>query len=257
MWRAPRICAGAYIVCILHVPAWRHCQKSWPILSLNFYADDTQLYWSFKLHDQAPSVQAIESCLNDIDAWMLANMLKLNRDKTELLVIGPKHKVNPPIKDIHVAGEYIEFSNNARNIGVIFYSHVNLEKHVMNTGKTAFYHLRNIAKIRNCLSQDNAETLVHAFISSKLDFCNALLYGLPQSVIDRLQYVKNCTARLVTRTRSSEHITLVLRRLHWLPIRQRITYKILLLTYKALNGMAPKYIADLLQPYTPTRQLRS
>ena len=102
-----------------------------------------------------------------LDAWMLADVLKLNRDKTELLVTGPKHKVNPPIKGIHVAGEYIEVSNNARNIGVNFDSHVNLEKHVMNTCKTAFYHLRNIAKIRNCLSQDNAETLVHAFISSK------------------------------------------------------------------------------------------
>ena len=66
---------------------------------------------------------------------------------------------------------------------------------------TAFHHLRNIAKIRNCLSQDNAETLVHAFMSSKSDFCNALLYGLPQSVIDTLQYVQNWAARLVTRTR--------------------------------------------------------
>ena len=80
---------------------------------------------------------------------MLADVLKLNRDKTELLVIGTKHKVNPPIKGIHVASEYIEVSNNARNIGVIFDSHVNLEKHVMNTCKTAFYHLRYIAKIRN------------------------------------------------------------------------------------------------------------
>ena len=148
------------------------------------------------------------------------------RDKTELLVIGPKHKVNPAIKGIHVAGEYIAVSNNARNIGVTFDSHVNLEKHVMNTCKTAVSHLQNIAKIRNSLSQDNAETLVHAFISSQLDFCNAFLYGLPQSVIDRLQYVQNCAARLVTRTRSSEHITPVLRRLHWLPVRQRITYKI-------------------------------
>ena len=122
----------------------------------------------------------------------------------------------------------------------------------------AFYHLRNIAilLIRNSLSQEDAETLVHAFISSKLGFCSALLYGLPKSVIDRLQYVQNCAARLVTRTRSSEHITPVLRRLHWLPVRQRITYKILLLTYKGLNGMAPRYITDLLQPYTPTRQLR-
>ena len=85
-------------------------------LSCHFYADDTQLYCSFKRHDQVASVKVIESCLNDIDAWMLANMLKLNRDKTELLVIGPKHKVNPPIKGIHVAGDYIEVSSIARNI---------------------------------------------------------------------------------------------------------------------------------------------
>ena len=84
-----------------------------------------------------------------------------------------------------------------------------------------------------------------------------LFYRLSQSVIDRLQYLQNCAAQLVTRTWSSEHITPVLRRLHWLPVRQRITYKILLLTYKALNSMAPKYMADLLQPYTPTRQVRS
>ena len=225
-------------------------------LLCHFYADGT-CYCSFKLHDQAASVQAIESCLNDTVAWMLANMLKLNRDKTELLMVGPKHQVNPPIKGIHVAGEFIEVSNNARKIGVIFDSHVNLEKHVINTCKTAFYHLRNIAKKRNCLSQDDAETLVHAFISSKLDFCNAHLLGLPQSPIDRLQYVQNCAARLMTRTRNLEHITPVLRRLHWLPVRQRITYKILLLTCKSMNNMGSKYIADLLQPYTPMRQLRS
>ena len=106
----------------------------------------------------------VQICAKSIN-WLLRPIPKIHR--IELLVIGPKHKVNPPIKGIHVAGEYIEVSNNARNIGVIFYAHVNLEKHVINTCKTAFYHLRNIAKIRNCLSQDNAETLVHAFISSK------------------------------------------------------------------------------------------
>ena len=130
-------------------------------------------------------------------------------------MIGPKHKVNPPIKGIYVAGDYIEASSSPRNIGVIFDSQVNLEKHVMNTCKMAFYHLRNIVRIRNCFSRDDAETLVHTFISSKLDFCNALLYGLPKSVINRLQYVQNCAALLVTRTQSSEHITPVLRGLHW------------------------------------------
>ena len=130
-------------------------------------------------------------------------------------MIGPKHKVNPPIKGIHVAGDYIGASSSARNIGVIFDSQVNLEKHVMNTCKMAFYHLQNIARIRNCLSQDDAETLVHAFISSKLDFCNALLYGLPKSVIDKLQYVQTlCSSigdqntKLRTRNTSSSKITL-------------------------------------------------
>ena len=111
------------------------------------------------------------------------------------------------------------------------------------------------SKGKKLLSQDNAETLGYAFISSKLAVI--LFYHLSQSVIDRLQYVQNCAAQLVTRTWSSEHITPVLRRLHWLPVRQWITYEILLLMYKALNGMASKYIADLLQPYTPMKQLRS
>ena len=88
-------------------------------------------------------------------------------------------------------------------------------------------------------------------------FCNALLYGLQRSVLDRLQYVQNCAARLVSRTRSSEHITTELRQLHWLPIKQLIAYKILLLTYKATNGMDPKYMVDPLERFTPKSQLRS
>ena len=127
---------------------------------------------------------------------MHADMLKLNTDKTELLVIGPKRKVNRPIKGIYVAGDYNEASSSARNVGVIFDPHVNLEKHVMNTCKMAFYHLRNMARIRNSIRT----MLVEAFISSKGDFCNTLLYGLPKSVTDRLQYVQTCAARLVTRT---------------------------------------------------------
>ncbi len=134
---------------------------------------------------------------------------------------------------------------------------MNLEQHVKDVCKSAFYHIQNISKIRDCLTQNDTETLVHAFISSKLDFCNALPYGLPQCVIDKLQRVQNLAARLVTRTRKYEHITpvLSLMDLHWLPVEQRIKYKILLLTYKSLNGMAPKYLSDL-HRHNPTRQLQ-
>ena len=129
-------------------------------LSCHFYADDTQLYCSFKLHDQAAPVQATESWLNDIGAWMLANMLKLNRDKTELLVIGPKHKVNPPIKGIPVVGEYIEVSNNARNIGVIFDSHVNYVQNTTSYVQSTEWHGAKIySRSPSALYSDEAITI--------------------------------------------------------------------------------------------------
>ena len=119
-----------------------------------------------------------------------------------------------------------------------------------------FFHLRNIAKIREYLSTADTETLVHAFITSKLDSCNSLLYGLPESLIDRLQNVQNSATRLITRNKKIDHITLVMKRLHWLPIKQRIVYKIPLITYKALNGLGPSYICDMLQPLQSTINLR-
>ena len=96
--------------------------------------------------------------------------------------------------------------------------------------------IRNIRKIRYCLSLADTEKLLHAFITSKLDNTNSLLYGQPKFLIDHLQNVQNVAARVVTRTRKYDHVKPILKQLHWLPVRQRIDYRILLLTYKALNG---------------------
>ncbi len=131
------------------------------------------------------------------------------------------------------------------------------EKHISNVTKTAFFHLRNIAKQRNMLPVSDAEKLVHAFMTSRLDYCNALLGGCPASSINKLQVVQNAAARVLTRSRKYDHITPILQSLHWLPIKYRISYKILLLTYKALNGLAPAYLTSLLSHYNPSRSLRS
>jgi hypothetical protein len=125
---------------------------------------------------------------------------------------------------------------------------MSLDQHVTNICKTCFFHLRKIAKIRDYLSTADTETLVNSLITSKLDSCNSLLYGLPKFMIDRLQNVQNSAARLIARRRKFDHITPVMKELHWLPVSQRIIYKILLITYKALNGLAPSYIRDMLQP---------
>ena len=90
-----------------------------------------------------------------------------------------------------------------------------------------------------------------------MNSCNSLLYGLPQHLISRLQSIQNTAARVVTRTRKFDHITPVLKQLHWLPVRYRIVFKILLLVYKALNGTAPSYISELLKYHTSERKLRS
>ena len=100
-------------------------------------------------------------------------------------------------------------------------------------------------------------TIIHAFVTSKLDYCNSLLSGITDELLAKLQKIQNTAARIVTKTRKFEHITPVLKKLHWLPMRQRIQFKILLVTYKALNDKAPSYIRDLLHPYEPTRSLRS
>ena len=118
-------------------------------------------------------------------------------------------------------------------------------------------HLRRIAAIRRMLTTQAAEQLIHAFITSRLDFCNSLLYGLPQNTLNRLQLVQNAAARLLTGQKKSAHITPILHRLHWLPVKHRIQYKIILLTFKALHGSAPPYVQNLLQLRTVRPGLRS
>ena len=126
-----------------------------------------------------------------------------------------------------------------------------------NVGRASFYHLRNRSKIRRYLSQDTTEILIHAYITSKLDNCNSLLNGLPAYMINKLQTIQNAAARIVTFTKKTEHITPVLRKLHWLPVQYRIIFKVLLLVYKGLNGLAPANIVELLHYRISSRSLRS
>ena len=114
-----------------------------------------------------------------------------------------------------------------------------------------------IGKLRRFLDQANTERLVHAFVTTHLDYCNSLYVNLPQTHIAPLQRIQNTAARLVSRTKKSDHITPVLRSLHWLPMVQRIQFKVLTITYKVKHGLAPKYISELLVPKNPSRVLRS
>ncbi|XP_060758375.1 uncharacterized protein LOC132869034, partial [Neoarius graeffei] len=229
----------------------KHC------ISFHCYADDTQLYVSAK-PDERHQLNKIEECVKDIRHWMLINFLLLNSDKTEVLVLGP-HKARSKFSDYTVTLDGLSVSSRAavKDLGVIIDPSLSFETHIDNITRIAFFHLRNIAKIRNLMSLHDAEKLVHAFVTSRLDYCNALLSGCSNKCINKLQLVQNAAARVLTRTRKYDHITPVLSTLHWLPIKFRIDYKILLLTFKALNGLAPQYLSELLLLYDPPRLLRS
>ena len=123
--------------------------------------------------------------------------------------------------------------------------------------KSCHHQLRNIGNIRKYLSTEAATNLIHAFISSRLDYSNSLLTGLPDSEIKKLQKVQNNAARILTRTKKYDHITPVLKNLHWLTMRKRIEFKVLILAYKCLNNLAPPYLMELLEVYEPSRTLRS
>ena len=117
--------------------------------------------------------------------------------------------------------------------------------------------LRSIGHIRHYLTNEATKTLVHSFVTSRLDCNNSLLYGVPQRNLQKLQMLQNAAARLVTRAPRRCHISQILQDLHWLTVENRIKFKLLLLTYKALNDSSPSYITDLLSPYVPARNLRS
>ena len=132
-----------------------------------------------------------------------------------------------------------------------------MKDHIQTLCKSAMTAIRCISKIRNFLSNQAALTLVHSFVTSRIDSCNSLLFGLPSIEIHRVQMLQNIAARLVTRTPRSQSISQTLKKLHWLPIEKRIIFKLLLLTYKAQQGLAPSYPTDILTPYQPARHLRS
>ena len=228
-------------------------------IRIHMYADDTQLYLTFDPANYDEAIQKMEACLRDMKDWMAKNHLKLNEDKTEFMVLGQKsqtRKIQSP-HTIMVGNATITAAAKAKNIGAVMDCQLNMTDHINHISRSCYMHLRNIGKIRPNLTEDSAATLVHAFITSKLDNANSLLYGIPDSATRKLQLIQNNAARIVTRSKKFDHITPILKRLHWLPVKWRIHYKVCLMTFKCLHGKAPSYLAEMLTPYEPARALRS
>ena len=203
------------------------------------YADDTQLFISLTSHDQHVSVACLERCLSRLNEWFCVNGLALNPDKSEAIWLSTyqRSRTLPPHKSVDVAGTRVQTTDTLKTLGVTLDSRLTFQHHVSSICKSCFFHIRAFRHIRPALTHDMAKSVAVSLVGSRLDYANSLLYGTSQGNLHRLQRIQNTLAKLVCpgHTHSSE----ALRSLHWLPIRQRIDFKIATLTFKLLNLALP------------------
>ncbi|XP_070560261.1 uncharacterized protein [Ptychodera flava] len=185
-------------------------------------------------------------------------MLILNDEKTEVVQFSSRLRSDAvKLSSLRIGESDIAPSATVRNLGVKLTHDGSMSDHISHICKNGFYALRRIGKIRQLLDRPTTEKMVHAFVTSQLDYCNSLLYGVEKFQLGRLQSLQNAAACLVSRTRKFDNITPVFIDLHWLPVEARIKFKILLTTFKIVHRAAPLYLMDLIEIYTPTRDLRS
>ena len=161
-------------------------------------------------------------------------MLKLNGDKSDIMVLNAPRRPRIELPSIHIIICDKSESDSTTLLGEEVDSALSLKNHVKNTTKCCFYKLHNLFKIRRFLSEDAAKTMVHTLINSKLDYCNSILNGLPNTTLEFLVRVQKAAARLISNKTKFQHISPVMKDLHWLPIKQRIECKILVLTFKCV-----------------------
>ena len=201
----------------------------------------------------------LEACLSDIQVWFSVNKLTCNSNKTKYIFFQPQSRSRCPSSSFSISfgGSVICLVDTALNLGVIRDKHLKMKSHISNVCKVASFALSRIGALYSYLDKSSIERLVHAFISCRLDYCNALIYGMPDSKLNRLQIIQNMAVRMIVGAKRSEHITHILKKLHWLTVKARIDYKILLITFKTICGYSSKYLYDLIQLCQYSYNLRS
>ena len=173
----------------------------------------------------------------------------LNESKTKIIIFGNKqfHDHINLVGTFTQTGECITFNDEVKYLGVFLDNLLSFEKQINKVVSSCYNELKNIASIRNFISQKHCEQLIHALITSKLDYCNSLYFGLPKDILNKLQCAQNAAMRLLVKKKKRQSVHEDFLTFHWLNIEQRIIFKVLLITYKCLNNMAPYTLSSCLQ----------
>ena len=226
-------------------------------IGYHVYTDDTQLYILFKNKDPSGLLARLNSCISDIRVWMIKNNLKINDSKTEFIILrSPQCKASISGVSVSVGDSNILPSPKVRDLGVIFDECLTLDAHISNICRRAHFHLRNIGRIRMLLSFEPLSQLIHALITTTLDYCKGILFNLPKNKMKRLQRIQNQAARMLKRIPRRHHITPVLKDLHLLRINDRIDFKILILTHRAFYKTGPIYLSELIKKHNSSNRAK-
>jgi len=209
--------------------------------------------------DAEPALETLANCSTAVRLWFLRNDLQLNADKSEVVIIGtaPQLRSAANIREVEVAGSRLQVAPKLKSLGVTIDSHLRFDCHAKEVARACNYHTRALRHVRTVLTDDLAQTVACSIVGSRLDYCNAMLYGAPAATLDVLQRAQNNLARVVCQRGGRTDARPLLRSLHWLPVKHRVTYKMAALTFKTMSSSMPAYLNDLIQTAVPVRPLRS
>ena len=191
-------------------------------LQLHQYADDCQVCMTTSVDYAALAVDRLVGCVADVGAWMSSSRLRLNSSKTQAMWLGHKNQIDKiNIRSVPVLSSTVSIVDRARDLGVVIDSRLTMSDQVTALCRSIYYQLRQLCPVARSLPEESAKTLIQAFISCRLDYCNVPLYGISNKLLRRLQSIQNVAARLLTGARRRDHISPVLCCLHWLQADHR------------------------------------
>ena len=218
---------------------------------VHLYADDCCIYFPYSEENKTNAEQKLAECIAHLKLWMSNNFLKLNTEKTSIIFFKSNGSKQVVPLCLQQNGKQIPPERTMKLLGVVLGSGWNFDEFVNKKIQTCNFHLRNLKAIKRCIPRKTRIMLVTSLICSTLDFCNSLLICSPKYILDRLQKVINKAVRFIFDVRMREHITPYLYTLHILPVAYRVKFKVSIIAYKIMKGIAPKYLQDQVSLFVP------